>query len=619
MSRNKSIVIRIKLRHSLVAGAMLTFAGLVLAQPVPPQPAWANVRPVEVPEWGTSDEQGNCQTIPGSTQVSCRYFSGAQQADIDLLDGAANRPGLQMKRTGRHFYGFPRGTPGTVEMRRFMFCSVSLDCNRPEATIYSHFIQPEQVRNDAGQLIPNPNFVEFRSPSVARYIVDQGYNGFNVVLPIRSKIGDKTFEFCPSGTQEIRKWYNGAFQRSQTTAGYKNDGNWRFTNSFDWRDSTLPRGYETSYDDELFCGPAQAKSLWVNNSGPTDLTLNSDGTVRGSYVSRFDLATGERSNFITTEPLTRSGSFDQSRNVYWAAGRSERSTLKIQGNTNSFANIDPNFPSKRVTLVNDERTGNLLQLDTFEHNNRIWVLDHRQPINASPEIFMAPILDSIDEIGRVQQATLTGRIENNVFFRVAADGQFLDSRIEVWDLHSKTRLVARRVVAELTQATGPANLMPEFGYHAPRNTVYIVAPHTGRLFSIDFSSGLRSEIRFPQTNHRIVDIEVDSARDTAYLLLRATLPGVQASSDSMTARSLVYELNLENLAVARQVEVGIGGWQMAMAPVDGYMNLFVTNSYDRPINNEGDSISQISTKTFTEVRRLTTLNQPTSIQVQLLD
>lgn len=609
----------IKLSHFAFAAAMLTLAGLGSAQPVPPQPAWANVTPVEVPEWGTSDEQGNCQTIPGSTQVSCRYFSGAQQADIDLLDGAANRPGLQMKRTGRHFYGFPRGTPGTVEMRRFMFCSVSLDCDRPEATIYSHFIQPEQVRNDAGQLIPNPNFVEFRSPSVARYIVDQGYNGFNVVLPIRSKIGDKTFEFCPSGTQEIRKWYNGAFQRSQTTPGYKNDGNWRFTNSFDWRDSTLPRGYETSYDDELFCGPAQAKSLWVNNSGPTDLTLNSDGMVRGSYVSRFDLVSGARTDFSTPELITRSGSFDQSRNVYWAAGQSVRSTLRIRGDNSLVTNMDANFPSNRVTVLNDERSGNLLQLDTFEHRNRTWILDHRQPINANPEIFMPPATDTYREDGSLWSATLGGRIEGNVFFRAASYFGFLGGFVEVWDLRNKTKLKTIGVATQFAQGTGPTNLTPEIGYSAPRNTVYVVAPISGRVFALNLDETSGTEIRFPQTNHRIVDIEVDSARDTAYLLLRATLPGVQASSDSTTARSLVYELNLENLAVTRQVEIGIGGWQMAMAPVDGYMNLFITNSYDRPINNEGDSISQISTKTFTEVRRLTTLNQPTSVQVQWLD
>ena len=606
-----------KFRRAIFVGLWLGFAGVSTAQQIPPQPAWAGATPVEVPEWGTSDEQGNCQSVPGTTQVSCRYFSGAQQVDIDLLDGAANRPGLQMKRTGMRFYGFPRGTPGTVEMRRFMFCSVSLDCSQPAATIYSHFIQPEQVYNDAGELIANPNFAQYRSPAVASYIVDQGYNGFNVVLPIRRKIGDKSFQFCPSGTQEIRKWYNAAFQRSVSTPGYKNDGNWRFTSNFSWRDDVLPRGYESSYDDELFCGPAQAKSVWVNNAGPADLRLQ-NGEIHGSYVSRFDLATGARSDFSTPELITRSGSFDQSRNVYWAAGQSIRSTLRIQGDNNLITHIDANFPSNRVTVLNDERSGNLLQLDTFAHSNRAWILDHRQPINANPELFMPPSTDTFSASGVLQTATLGGRIEGDVFFRLASDGGFFDSRVEAWDLRTKTRLDVYRLVAQLTVATGPTNLMPEISYSALRNTAYVVAPHTGRLFAVDFSERRRSEIRFPEINYRICDIEIDNARDTAYLLLRATLPGVFSSQDSKTVRSLVYELNLENLAVTRQVEIGIGGWQLAMAPIDGYMHLFVSNHYDGG-DSGNDSFSQISTKTFTEVRRLQTQNQPTSIQVQLAD
>lgn len=614
--KNRMIISRSALSR-LLPGLLL--ANFCMAQQIPPHPAWANVTPVEVPEWGTSDEQGNCQSIPGTSQISCRYFSGAMQADIDLLDGAANRPGLQMKRTGMRFYGFPRGTPGTVEMRRFMFCSVSLDCDRPEATIYSHFIQPEQVYNDAGQLIPNPNFVQFRSPAVAKYIVDQGYNGFNVVLPIRRKIGDKTFEFCPSGTQEIRKWYNAAFQRSQSTPGYKNDGNWRFTNNFSWRDRPLPRGYETSYDDELFCGPAQAKSLWVNNSAPTDLAPHSDGLVRGSYVSRLDLVTGARTDFSTPELITRSGSFDQSRNVYWAAGQSNRSTVRVQSDNNLVTNIDANFPSNRVTVLNDERIGNLLQLDTFEHSNRVWILDHRQPVNASPEIFMPSAADTFREDGSLWTATLGGRIQGDLYFRAASTFGFQAGHIEVWDLRNKAKLKAIGVATQFAQGTGPTNLTPEIGYSAPRNTAYVVAPASGRLFALNLDETSGSEIRFPPSNFRICDIEIDSARDVAYVLLRATLSGVQSSQDSTAIRSKIYELNLANLAVTREVEIGVGGWQLAMAPVDGYMNLFVTNSYDRPLNSEGDSISQISTKTFTEVRKFNTLNQPTSIQVQWLD
>lgn len=600
---------------SLLAGAILAVSGAGMAQQVPPQPAYANVTPVEVPEWGTSDEQGNCQIVPGTTQVSCRYFSGAMQADIELLDGAANRPGLQMKRTGLRFYGFPRGTPGTVEMRRFMFCSVSLDCERPEATIYSHFIQPEQVYNDAGQLIANPNFVQFRSPAVAKYIVDQGYNGFNIVLPIRRTIGNKTFEFCPSGTQEIRKWYNAAFQRSQTTAGYKNDGNWRFTNGFSWRDGTLPRGYETSYDDEMFCGPARAKSVWVNNSGPADRQVQGDGTAQGSFVSRFDLASGARTNFLTTETIFRSASFDQSRNTYWAPGVSPRLTLRIR-DTNVVTNIDANFLSDRFALLNDERSGNLMQLDTALRGNRAWVLNHLQPINTNPGIFIQPFTSTVSQNNRSVESALAARIEGDVFFRVLAEANFASARVEAWDLRSNTRLASYTLPVPLATSDS-SSFLPEISYSPTRNILYIVAVQSGLLVTLNMGTGQYNQYTFPG-NYGARDIEVDSARDVAYLVMRATFSGSNAANDTV-GRSRIYELNLANLNVTRQVEIGIGGWQIAMAPVTGYMNLFVTNYADGLGANEDDSFSQVTTSTFTEVRKLTTLNQPTAIHVQLQD
>ena len=611
MNRNSA-----KNQRPIVAGLLLGLVGGAFAQQVPPQPVYGNVTPVEVPEWGTSDEQGNCQSIPGTTQVSCRYFSGAQQADIDLLDGAANLPGLQMKRTGLRFYGFPRGTPGTVEMRRFMFCSVSLDCSLPAATIYSHFIQPEQVYNDAGQLIANPNFVQFRSPSVARYIVDQGYNGFNVVLPIRRTIGNKVFEFCPSGTQEIRKWYNAAFQRSVSVPGYKNDGNWRFTNGFKWRDSALPRGYETSYDDEMFCGPAQAKSVWVNNGKPADRQTQADGTVQGSFVSRFDLASATRTNFVTTE-LNRSGSFDQSRNVYWASAKSTRLTLQIKGDTNLASNIDANFVSDRIGLLNDERTGNLMQMDTFFRGNRAWVLDHKLPVNNNPGIFIQPFTTTQSNNNQQVEAALAGRIEGDVFFRVLAENNFAGSRIEAWDLRTNTRLISYSLPLRLADLALPNSHRPEISYSPRRNTLYIVAVQSGLLITLDIGTGLYNQYQFPG-NYGARDIEVDTAREVAYLVMRATFSGSNAANDT-TGRSKVYEVNLANLVVSRQVEIGIGGWQLATAPVAGFMNLFITNTADGPGANEPDSLSQVTTSTFTEVRKLPTLDEPTAIHVQLVD
>ena len=580
-------------------------------------PAWSNVVPVEVPEWKTSDEAGNCQSIPGTSQVSCRYFAGANPEDIALLDGAANRPGLQLKRTGARFFGFPRGTPGTVEMRRFMFCSVSLDCSLPAQTIYSHFIQPEKVLNDSGVLIDNPNFVTFRSPANSRYIVDQGYNGFNIVLPIRTSIGGKTFQFCPSGTQAIRKWYNGAFQRSQTTPGYKNDGNWRFINSFSWRDSTLPRGYETSYDDELFCGPAQAKALWINNDTPADAANFSDGTRRGSYVSRIELSTAVRSNFVTVQP-TRSSSFDQSRNLFWAPAENNRLTVQVGATSGTVSNLDANFVSDRIASLSDERSGNVLQLDTYLRGNRAWILSRATPSDSTPGVLIAPFTNNVSLVNRETEAALAGRIENDVFFRVLAVNNFTAARVEAWDIRTGLRLTSFALAARLSDAAEPNSYRPEISYSPARNTLYIVSAVYGRLLAVNMATGTAREIFLPSGAFGVRDIEIDSARDTAYLTMRATAFGVLAANDVVAAGRL-YELNLASNVVTRQVTVGIGPWQMAMAPVSGFMHVFLTNSADEPNNDNADSVSQINVNTFQTVRKLPTLNQPTAISMQLLD
>ena len=135
---------------------------------------------------------------------------------------------------------------------------------------------------------------------------------------------------------------------------------------------------------------------------------------------------------------------------------------------------------------------------------------------------------------------------------------------------------------------------------------------------MDMNSGAAREILLPTANFGVRDVEIDSARDVAYLTMRATSFGVLAANDVLAAGKL-YELNLVNNVVTRQVTVGIGPWQMAMAPVSGFMNVFLTNSADEPNNDNVDSVSQVNVNTFQTVRKLPTLNQPTAISVQLLD
>jgi hypothetical protein len=592
----------------LIAASILSIFASAHAQSLAP---FSGATPVEVPEWVTRDEAGNCQLIPGTNQFTCRYFSGANASDITVLDGAANRPGLQMKRSGARFFGFPRNTPGTVEMRRFMFCSVSLDCSRPADTIYSHFIQPEKVYNDAGQLVDNPNFVYFRATAQSRYIEDQGYNGFNVVLPTRARIGNKIFQFCPTGTQEIRKWYNDAFRRSQTTVGYKNDGNWRFTQSFVWRDSALPRGYETSYDDELFCGPSIAKALWSNSARPADRQVFADG-ARGSFVTRTDLATATRNNYSVLEP-TWTGTFDQSRNAYWTPSLTDQRIVRI---TNATTNnlIDSSYLGRILTNQVDQRSGSVLQFHTAAQGNRVWFLNRAQPTDSTPTIFIGAQGDGTALI----EATVAGRVENDVLFRVLAVNNFTGARVEAWDLRTGTRIVNYPLNVRITTAANSNWYRPEISYNPNSNRLYVNAVEFGKLYYVDLDNGDAREILLPVEAFKPRDIEIDSARNVAYLAMRASSASGNAIDDVDNANSKLYELSLSTNSVGRAAALGRGAWQIALGQVNGVTQVFVTNAADGAGTTE-DSVSQISVLNLTQVRKLPLPNQPTGVVVELLD
>jgi hypothetical protein len=595
------------MRQHIIAASFLSVFGFAHAQSLAP---FSGASPVEVPEWVTRDEAGNCQLIPGTNQFTCRYFSGANQTDITVLDNAANRPGLQMKRTGARFFGFPRNTPGTVEMRRFMFCSVSLDCSRPD-TIYSHVIQPEKVYNDAGQLIDNPNFAFFRAAAQARYLEDQGYNGFNVVLPIRARLGNKLFQFCPTGTQEIRKWYNDAFRRSQTTPGYKNDGNWRFTNSFTWRDSPMPRGYETSYDDELFCGPSIAKALWVNSASPVDVQNFTDGR-RGTFISRTDLATAARNNYTVLEP-TWVGTFDQSRNTYWAPSLIDQRVNRIT-NTTTNNLIDSTYVGRLLSSSVDQRTGSVLQFHTAAQGNRVWFLNRVQPVDTTPTIFIGAQGDGTAFV----EATVAGRVENDVLFRVLAVNNFSAARVEAWDLRTGVRLVNYPLNTSITTAAIANWYRPEISYHPNTNRLYVNSVEFGRLYYVDLDNGDAREILLPNESFKPRDIEIDSARNVAYVAMRASSLGGNAADDVGFTNGKLYELNLSTNAISRAVGVGIGPWQIALGQVSGVTQVFVTNAADGAGTTE-DSVSQVTVSNFTQTRKLRLPNQPTGISVELQD
>jgi hypothetical protein len=276
--------------------------------------------------------------------------------------------------------------------------------------------------------------------------------------------------------------------------------------------------------------------------------------------------------------------------------------------------LDANYVSDRIASLSDERSGNVLQVESSASSNGAWVLNRAAPNDSTPNIIIA----------RTQPATeaaIAGRIENDVFFRVLASNNFNSARVEAWDLRTGLRLASLPLNAPLVSnvGTAPNSLRPEISYSPARNTLYVVSAQFGTLWAINIGTGVAQKILLPAGNFGVRDVEIDSSRDVAYLVMRATFSGPTSENNEAIAPGRLYELNLASNIVTRQIGVGIGPWQLAMAPVSGFMNVFLTNAADEPNNENADSISQINVNTFQLVRKLTTLNQPTAISMQLLD
>ena len=265
-----------------------------------------------------------------------------------------------------------------------------------------------------------------------------------------------------------------------------------------------------------------------------------------------------------------------------------------------------------------------MQVESYASANGAWVLNRAAPSNSSPGFF-------IPRTSGANDAVIAARIENDVLFRVLAVNypSTNSARIEAWDLDTGLPLVSFPINASLVlnQGVFPNSFRPEISYSPTRNKLYIVSVQYGALLTMDMNTGNAQQILLPTGNFGVRDVEIDTSRDVAYLAMRATSSGTVATnivganlvSNEVGTAGKLYELNLANNVVTRQVSVGIGPWQIAMAPVSGYMHVFLTNYADEPNNANADSVSQIDVNTFQTVRKLPTLNQPTAISVQWLD
>ena len=617
---------------SLIASNVLVCASTAsIAQP------WAGVASVTGVEFGTKDEAGNCQVLRNG-QTSCRYYMTGKTSEINDLDGFAARPGLQLKRTGETIQGFPPGTPGTVTMRKLMFClggtinpsapnvpeqSGAVRCYT-ENTVYSHVITPEKARQNGTSdvLVDNPTLSYFTAPQWTGYVEDQGDVGLAFVLPYKQMIAGREYAFCPTGTRDVRKWYNNAFARSSASASVINDGNWRFSNNFAWRDpsangtSSLPKGYESSIDDELLCGPAEVSKAWLNNGYPTDLVYENGVEARAKFVSRIILGltpttANVREDIVSQEP-NRQNWFDNSRNIFYTPGFNPVWIVTAKNAnapaTNAVASIIETASGLGVYV--HERNGRVYQLGTFFDFNRVTVSPTNQASVPNPKVLAQSVTNN-----RLVEANVAGHIEGDLFFRVLATNSWTSGRVEVYDLRlgEVGMKIAEYVIPfQLALAGSVDAFRPELSYDSRRNELYILNVQHGKLFALNFASGNTREVMVANQNgDSLTDVVIDTAHD---VLLVLAIPTANNSANADNRNSFagagrLLEQSLVSGAL-RQISTDAFPWAIALGNVSGLSTAFVSCQVTR-------KLVEIDLQTLTRRRETTTEQQPMTIVLEL--
>lgn len=616
----------------VVASLIAILALLGASQAARAQALWAGAQTVTAVEYSTQDDAGNCQVLSNG-QTSCRFYLSAKTDEITALDSYAVRPGLQMKRTGNTVLGFAPGTPGTVTMRKFMFClggKFSNNPNLPEAerggalrcgtaqTVYSHVNVPDKVREgNSENLVTNPNLAYFTQSFWNGYLEDQGNLGIAFVPPYKATINGKEYEFCPVGTREVRKWYNAAFQRASANANVVNDGNWRFTNQFTWRDSSLPKGYEQSYDDELFCGPAEVGKVWVNNDFPTDQVIGTGNEWYGSFVSRFTLGatptTANATFHLNVMDTNRQNWFDNSRKIFVTPTYSARKFLTAKNApapVNATTNLTEVPQNNRQGVYVHERTGRVYQLVTPGGFSKVLVTPSGASLDANPKVLTQSVTSDV-----VIEGNVAGHIEGDLFFRVLSRDNFTAGRLEVHDLRIGevgAKIAEYAIPFPLARSGALNDFRPRLSLDAKRGEMYILNQVVGRVFAVNLGTSVVREVTIANRNgDAIMDVAVDAANDKLYAIAQPTLGGTGNADNRFTYGGRFLEQSIVNGTALREVVTG-APTQFALGLVQGKPTAFVVNAVRR-------QLSEVDIGTFMVRRETPTEDVPAAIALEFKD
>lgn len=522
--------------------------------------------------------------------------------EIELLDAGIAGPWY---RTGNNFEAWKLGTPGTVAMHRIQavqFCShlwiTEVDLLFGENAIAWLVRQ----RDGAGNQIYKDNGASF-----------------GVKIPVNG--------YPITGTRMVYRAYNGAaFKRGQSNvpvAYLENDPNWRFIfNWVRWEETQLLPGWELSRIDAdastdpnagKFLVPADAKSVWVVNAEPDGVVNDPVYGLTGNYLSLFNLNTQNWAASarvdVSVSGKSRSVDFDNSRDVAYMPRTTFR-TFRAKSTGPTVTHVAM-VPDSRLAALVYERTGEVFHLSGSTYGNRIFVWNPKTDTiwDFVPATGTVPIVDSNAD------SHIQGAIFGNQLFRVLAVNNLTQTRVEVYDIPSRTQRATYTINKKMAQDGNIFGRRPEVSLDPTANTLWIATSYDGSLGELNLATGAFTDLPIPQEAGVFVgatDVEVDSVRNKLYVSIAkfhvGWWEGVTLPNGSL------FEIDLATKQVTRQVVVQVVPWSVAVLPTSTGTYVAVTNSA-----TVSSTISIVNVSNFAEVARLQTQKQPTAMAVEFKD
>ena len=374
--------------------------------------------------------------------------------------------------------------------------------------------------------------------------------------------------------------------------------------------------------DWSWVGPAESGKLWVVNDNPDGVVNDPVLGLTGKYLSNFNLDPlnwqGSERTDVTISGYSRSVDFDNSRDFAYMPRTSYR-TFQVRSVTTvtgpSVTNV-ANVQDSRLNSLVYEPTGEVFHLASSTYGNRVFVYN---PSTDQVWDFIAPT-GVVPNTDTSVDAHTQGAISGNTLFRVLSINGHTQTKVEVYDIPTRTQRASYIVNKKLASGGGIFGARPQISFDPRANTLWFATIFDGSLGYLDLTSGTFTNVPISQeagVSVGATDVEVDTSRNVAYVSI-ARFQAVWQGAGTPWVNGSLVELDLATKQVVRQATLQVYPWSVAVVPTaKGTFVAVSNNALQTDGNGNFGTVSIIETTSFNEVSRMRTQRQPGPTAVEL--